>query len=164
VSTRKGEREGARIRKQKGSIHCCKCCPHICLVRWLVDFCRTARILELLDDFGYNAGANGSSAFTDSKSESLLDGDGGDQVDFHDDVVARHTHFNAIRKLQVAGYVGGSEIELRSVTVEERGMSSAFFLLQDVYLAFELGVGIDGARLCKNLSSFDFRSLHASKK
>ena len=56
----------------------------------------------------------------------------------HHDVVARHAHFCAFRKLQISCYVCCSEIELRSVSIEERCMSAAFFLLQYVYLSFEL--------------------------
>ena len=53
-------------------------------------------------------------------------------VHLHVDVVAGHDHFNAIGQLDVAGNVGGAEVELRTIAVEERGMTAAFFLGQDV--------------------------------
>ena len=51
-------------------------------------------------------------------------------------------------KLKIACYVCCSEIELRSVSVEEWCVSSAFFLLQYVYLALELCMRVDSSRLC----------------
>ncbi len=102
---------------------------------------------SLFDDLSNNAGSYSSSAFTNRESQSLFDRDRGDQADRHHDVVARHAHFSAFRKLQIAGYVCCSEIELRSVSIEERGVSSAFFLLQYVYLSFELCMRMDGSRL-----------------
>ena len=43
-------------------------------------------------------------------------------------------------------------------------MSSAFFLLQYVYLSLEVCVRMNCSRLAQYLSSFDFISLYASKK
>ena len=43
-------------------------------------------------------------------------------------------------------------------------MSAAFFLLQYVYLSFELGMRMNGARLAQYLSSFDFVSLYTSQE
>ena len=54
---------------------------------------------------------------------------------FHVDVVAGHDHFNALGKGDVAGNVGRAEVELRTIAVEERRMTAAFFLGQDVDLA-----------------------------
>ena len=116
----------------------------------------------LFDDFGNNPRPYSSAAFTNRESQSLFDCDRGDQADRHHDVVARHAHLCAFRKLQIAGYVCCSEIELRSVSIEERSMSAAFFLLQYVYLSFELSMRMNGARLAQYLSSFDFVSLYTS--
>src|SRR5699024_1662872 len=45
--------------------------------------------------------------------------------------------------------------ELRTVVVEERSVTAAFFLGQDVNLAGELGVGMNGAGLAENLTTLD---------
>ena len=84
--------------------------------------------MNLLDNRGNNAGSNGSAAFTDSKAQTFFDGDGGNQLDGHLDVVSGHNHFNPFRKLNHSGYVCGSEVELGTIAVEERGMAAAFFL------------------------------------
>ena len=91
---------------------------------------------------GDNAGADGTAAFTDSEAEAFLAGDGGDQSDLHVDVVAGHDHLNAFGQLDVAGNVGGAEVELRTIAVEEGGVTAAFVLGQDVNLAHEVGVGL----------------------
>ena len=62
-------------------------------------------------------------------------------------MVARHNHLNALGQLDGAGNVGGAEIELGTVAGEEGGMAAAFFLGQNVNLALELGVGVNGACL-----------------
>ena len=97
-------------------------------------------------DLGNNAGTNGTAAFTDSETQAFLDGDGGDQLNIHLDVIARHAHLDALGQGDDAGHVGGTEIELRTVVVEEGGMTAAFVLGQDVNLAMELGVGIEWSR------------------
>ena len=117
---------------------------------------------SLFDDLGNNTGTYSSAAFTNRKPKTLFNRDWGNQFNVHINVVARHAHLCAFRKLQIAGYVSCSEIELRSVSIEERSMSAAFFLLQYVYLSFELGMRMNGARLAQYLSSFDFVSLYAS--
>ena len=61
-----------------------------------------------------------------------------------------------------AGNVSSSEIELRTIVIEERSMTSAFFLGQNVHLALELGVRMNGAGLRQNLSALDFISLDLS--
>ena len=66
--------------------------------------------------------------------------------------------------MQVTCYVSCSEIELWSVSVEERCVASAFLFLQYVYLALELCMWVDRTRLCQYLSSFDLCSLYASQQ
>ena len=67
---------------------------------------------SLLDDLSNNPRTYSSAAFTNRESQSLFDRNRSDQVDRHHDVVARHAHLCAFRKLQIAGYVSCSEIEL----------------------------------------------------
>ena len=72
-----------------------------------------------LDD---DAGTNGTAAFTDSEAETLLDSDRGNQLDLHVDVIAGHAHLGALGQGDDAGDVGGTEVELRTIVVEERGV------------------------------------------
>ena len=97
---------------------------------------------KLLDDLSNNAGTNGTAAFTNSETQTLLDSDGGDELNLHVNVVARLAHLNALGEVDDAGNVGGTEVELRTVVVEERSMTAAFFLGQDVNLASELVRGL----------------------
>ena len=110
---------------------------------------------ELLENLGNNARTNGSAAFTDSEAETLLAGDRSDELNGEGDVVARTAHINAFRKLDNTGNVGGSEVELRSVTGNEGFLASAFFFGQNVYLTLELGVRMNRSGLAQNLSTLD---------
>ena len=42
-----------------------------------------------------------------------------------------------------AGDVGGTEVELRTIVVEERGVTAALVLVQDVNLTNKLGEGVN---------------------
>ena len=81
-----------------------------------------------------DAGTHGTATLTDSETQTVLDGDGGDQLHVHVDVIAGHAHLGALGQGDDAGNVGGTEVELGTIVVEERGMTAAFFLLQDVTL------------------------------
>ena len=70
-------------------------------------------LYKLLVDADNNTGADGTAAFTDSEAKAVLDGDRGDQLDVHVDVVAGHAHLNTLGEGDDAGNVGGTEIELR---------------------------------------------------
>ena len=106
-----------------------------------------------LDD---NTGTDGTAALADSEAEAVLDGDRGDQFDVHVNVVAGHAHLNAFGKGDDAGNVSGTEVELGTVVVEERGVTAALFLGEDVHLALELAQGLDGLRSSENLAALDF--------
>ena len=121
-------------------------------------------IFRLAEDLGNNAGSDGSAAFADSETETFFDSDRGDEFNFHRNVVARHNHFNVSRQFDGTGNVGRSEVELRTISVEERGVTSAFLFLQDVNLSAELGVRIDGAGFSKNLTSLNTLTIDTTEK
>ena len=72
---------------------------------------------------------------------------GGDQFDLHVHVIAGHAHLGALGQSDDAGHVGGTEVELRTIVVEERSVTATLVLGQNVNLANELGVGMNGAGL-----------------
>ena len=77
-----------------------------------------------VENFGNNAGADRSAAFANCEAQSLFDSDGGDELDGDGGVVAGHNHINAFLQLDGAGNVRGTEIELRTIAVEERAVTS----------------------------------------
>ena len=122
------------------------------------------RTRALLDDLGHDAGADGAAAFADGKAQPFFHGDRGDQLDSHLDVVARHHHLLVLGQLDRAGHVGGAEVELRPVVVEERRVTAALFLAQHVDLGREVGVRLDGAGLAQHLAALDFLALGAAQQ
>src|SRR5215212_1067276 len=119
---------------------------------------------SLLDDLRNDAGADGAAALTDGEPEALVHGDRLDQLDRHLDVVAGHDHLRALGQVGHAGDVGGAEVELRAVAVEERRVTAALLLLQAVDLRLELGVRRDRARLAEHLAALDLLALGASQE
>src|ERR1700753_2847089 len=118
----------------------------------------------LLDDACDDAGADGAATFTYREAELFFHRDRHDQVHFHRDVVARHHHFGAFGQMHDTGHVGGAEVELRPIVGEERGVTSALFLGEDVGLGLELGVRLDRTRLAENLAALDFLALGAAEQ
>src|SRR5581483_7604057 len=118
----------------------------------------------LLDDLGHHAGADGAAAFADGEPKFLLHRDRGDELDLELDVVARHDHLDVSRKLHDAGHVRGAEVELRAIAVEERRVTAALFLRQDVRRALELLVRGHGADVSEDLAALDFFLLRAAEE
>src|SRR4051812_6081234 len=125
------------------------------------ESCRGGRTLlapaaaasRLLEDLGDATGTDGAATLADGEAQAVLHGDRLDQHDAHLGVVARHDHLRALGEGDDAGDVGGPEVELRAVVVEERGVATALVLAQDVDLRLELGVRGGRARLHHDLAT-----------
>src|ERR1019366_4190345 len=107
----------------------------------------TTMLALLRDDLTDRTRAHGAAAFTNREAQALLHGHRRNQLDLQRYVVARHHHPGPGRQRRYAGHVGGAEVELRTIALEERGMTSTFFFAQDVNFALELGVGRNAAGL-----------------
>src|SRR5712692_1012125 len=128
---------------------------------------RRMRILSftrLLEDLGDHASADRPPALADGEAQALVHGDGGDEVDLQLHVVAGHHHFRALGQRAHAGHVGGAEVELRPVAVEEGRVPPALLLGEHVGLGLELGVRGDRARLGKHLAALDLLALGAAQE
>src|ERR1700753_3737535 len=115
--------------------------------------------MSLLDDRSDHAGADGTATLADSEPQLLFHRDRHDQVHFHRDVVARHHHLGAFRQMHDTGHVRGAEVELRTIVGEERSVTTALFLGEDVSLSLELGVRLDRTRLAEHLATLDVLAL-----
>src|SRR5918994_280964 len=79
----------------------------------------------LLEDFDDAAGADGSATLADGEAQAFGHGDRLDQLDLHLGVVARHGHLGPLRQAHLTGDIGGPEVELGPIVVEERGVAAA---------------------------------------
>src|SRR5690606_23746076 len=118
----------------------------------------------LLQDLGDDAGADGATAFTDGETQAFFHGDRSQQLDRHGHVVARQDHFLVGRQLDRARHVRRAEVELGTIALEERSVTAAFFLGQDVHLGREVRVRGDRARLGQNLAALDVFTLGAAQQ
>ncbi len=100
------------------------------------------QVIRLLNDFGHNASTNGTTTFADREAQTVVHSDRSDQGNNHFHVVARHDHFNAFRQFTSTGNVSGTEVELRTVAFEERGVTTTFFFGQYVDFGFEDSVRV----------------------
>src|SRR5665809_168975 len=119
---------------------------------------------SLLLDTGNHPRADGTPALADGEAKSLVHRDGLNHLHGHLDVVAGHDHLRALGQVGHAGHVGGAEVELRAVAVEERGVPSTPLLLEDVDLRLELAVRGDRLRLAENLPALDLLATHTAQQ
>src|SRR5450759_383171 len=119
---------------------------------------------ELLVDLDDPTGAHGAAALADGEAQALLHGDRLDQGDAHLGVVTGHDHLDAFGQSDDAGDVGGPEVELRPVVVEERRVPATLVLAQDVNLGLELLVRGDRTRLADDLPALDLLALDAAQQ
>src|SRR5688500_16761702 len=118
----------------------------------------------LLENLRNRAGAHRAAALTNREAETLLHRDRSNQVDRQRGVVTRHDHLRALGQLRRAGDVGRTEVELRTIAIEERRVTAALFLRQDVDLGLELRVRGDRARLGANLAALDVLALDTAEQ
>src|SRR5215217_2149591 len=116
------------------------------------------------EDLGNDTGADGTAAFADCEAQTFFHRDRVDQLDGDRHVIAWHDHFLVRWQLDRAGHVGGTEVELRTVVVEERGVTAAFIFRQNVDLAGEVVVRLDRAWLGQNLTTLDVFTLGAAQQ
>src|SRR5262245_36739279 len=110
---------------------------------------------RLLHDLGDAAGAHGATALADREAQAVFHRDRVDQLDGHLDVVPRHHHLDPTGQVRGPGDVGGAEVELGPVAVEERGVAPALLLREHVDLGLEVRVGGDAPGLAEHLAALD---------
>src|SRR6056297_1238302 len=120
--------------------------------------------VRLFNDFRHHAGADRATTLTDGEPEPVLHGDRRDQLHLHLHVVARHHHLGTLRQLHRARHVRRAEVELRPVTLEERRVTTALLLRQDVHLGLELRVRRDRTRLRQHLAALHLVTLRAPEQ
>src|SRR5271170_406151 len=120
--------------------------------------------VELLNDLGDPTGADGTATLADREPQTLVHGDGLDQLHRDVGVVTGHHHLGALRQRHHTGHVGGAEVELRTVVVEERRVPAALVLGQDVDAALEVGVRSGGAGLHDDLTTLDVLTLDTTQQ
>src|SRR5262249_43575491 len=96
-----------------------------------------------VDDLGDDPVADGLAALADREAQPVLARDRRHQLHVHLDVVARHHHLHPGGQRHRSRHVRRPEVELRPVSVEERRVPPALFLLEHVHLCLELGVRLD---------------------
>src|SRR6185312_9440701 len=80
---------------------------------------KSARATSLLNNFRDGSRADRVSAFADGKAQTLLHRYRRDQLNLQAHIVSRHHHLRARWKFRYARHVRRSQIELRTVSLEE---------------------------------------------
>src|SRR5688572_1041634 len=117
-----------------------------------------------LGDLDDAAGADRAATLADGEAQALVHGDGLDELHRHLGVVTRHDHLGALGQGHNTGHVSRTEVELRAVVVEERRVTAALVLGQDVDRGLEVGVRRRGARLDDDHAALDVLALGATEQ
>src|ERR1700742_2282798 len=120
--------------------------------------------LALLEDLCNHTGADRTATFTDGEAQAFFHRDRVDQLHRDRHVVARHDHFLVLRQLDRARHVRRTEVELRTVVVEERRVTAAFVLAQHVHFSREVRVRRDRTRLRQHLAALHVFTLRAAQQ
>src|SRR3954453_3924911 len=123
-----------------------------------------ARGIWLSQDLCVRAGADGVATLADGEKLPRHEGDGGEQLYVHVDVVAGHDHLRPAGQADGPGDVRGAQVELRPVAVVERRVAAALLLGQDIHAGDELGVRLDRAGLGHDLAALDLLALDAAQQ
>src|SRR6185312_9618523 len=83
---------------------------------------------KLLLDANNNTGAHRVATFSDGEAQSFFDGYRVYERNVECHVVSRHRHLYPFGQLRYSGDVGGSEVELRPVSLEEWRVPPSLFL------------------------------------
>ena len=95
-----------------------------------------------------------TSTLTDSECKTLLHSYWMDELDCHLYVITRHAHLCTSRQVANTSNVSCTEVELRSVVVEERCMTATLVLCQNVNLSGKLVVALNGTWLAQTPVSY----------
>jgi len=107
----------------------CKKYPHLFVCEYSLP-----KVVLLVQNFSYLTCTNRTATFANSETEVLVHCNLGDEINSDGEVVARHNHFNTVRKNNFAGNISGAEIELRTIFVVEWSVTSTFFFFSESQL------------------------------
>src|SRR5690554_1732805 len=88
----------------------------------------------LLQDFSYLTGSYCTTTFTDSETQTYVYSYGVNQINSNGYVISRHYHFSSFGQGNLTGNIQGTDIELGTVLVVERSVTTTFFFLQHIDL------------------------------
>ena len=118
----------------------------------------------LVEQIGDRAGTDGTSTFTDSETQTLVQSHRVDELDSDFHVVARHHDLNASGEFDLARDIEGTDEELRTVVVLERRVTATLVFLQDIDSSLEVLVRGDGVRVSDHLATLDLFLVHTAEK
>ena len=112
--------------------------------------------MRLVQDFGDLTRTYRTATFTDCETQTFVASNRSDEFHVDSYVVTRHYHFYTFGESDFARYVKRTDVELRTVVVVERSVTTTFFFLQDINLSLEFRVGFYLSRVADYHTTFDF--------
>ena len=109
----------------------------------------------VLDDASDLTRTYGAATLADSETQTFAASNRSDQLDVDLDVVTRHYHLDTSGEHDLTGYIQGADVELGTIVVVERSVTTTLFLLQDVDRSLEVIVGLDNTRVADYHTTLD---------
>ncbi len=100
-------------------------------------------LAKLLDNLFDLTRTYGATTLTDSETQTCIQSNGVDERYLNLNVVTGHYHLDTLGKFNLTGNIHSTEVELRTIVVAERSVTTTLFFLQDINLTTEFGVRSD---------------------
>src|SRR5690625_1734510 len=118
----------------------------------------------LLNNLRHATGSDGAATFANREALPLFHRDRHDQVHLKTRIVSRHNHLDTFRQVNRAGDIGGAEVKLRTISIKEWCVATAFVLRKNIDLSLRLHMRSDRLRSCENLSALNRLFLNSAKE
>src|SRR5689334_20864917 len=105
-----------------------------------------------------------ATTFTDSELKTFLHRDRLDQLNSEVGVITRHHHFSTCIQFHFTSNVCCTEVELRTVFVEEWSMTATFFFAQHVNFTFEVSMRSDRSWFAQNHTTTNLILFNTTKQ
>jgi len=109
----------------------------------------------LFENFGDLTRTYCTTAFTDSEAKTCVASNRVDELNIDFYVVTGHYHFYTFGKSDFASHVKSTDVELGTIVVVERSVTTTFFFLQDIDRSLELAVGLNNSGVADNHTTLD---------
>ena len=118
----------------------------------------------IVDDFCDLTRTYRTTTLADSETQTSVQSHSVDKLNSDLNVITRHYHFYALRQMNLTGAVHCTEVELRTILVSERSVTSTLFLLQNVDRSLELLERLNLSRMAEHHTTLDFILVDTTEK
>ena len=120
--------------------------------------------IVLFEDFGNLTRTYGAATLADSETQTCVASYRVDELNVDFNVVTGHYHLYTFGESDLTGYVKCTDVELGTILVVERSVTTALLFLEDINRSFELAVGLNNTRVADYHTTLDIFLIDTAEK